>query len=929
MADGAVQVLLETITKLLLAETAFLKGVKEQINQLEDELKWMHLYVKDADENHKSDEMLKLFAKQMRDIIFDAEDVIDEFMLKIVNHKRHQKDSKALNIINIPFRHGLGNRIKKINARVEKLKSMEKHKTTFDGTEAANRDSSLSLQQQIKERRAAIFNEIRRQQEPVQMYEDSARQVIQSLLMGDEGDNDKKLRIISIIGMGGVGKTTLSQKVFNDRNVVEQFKCRAFVYISEAYSLQDLLKSIMRSCGSDDSDEEVTSENVRAYLEKQKYLIVLDDIWDTNAWIKLRDSFPDANNGSRVLLTTRHKLVALDAEKSSTNTNNIHELSAINDERESWELFLQSYLHKAYDLSDNLVQLGKQMVKRCHGLPLAIVVLGGLLSFQVKKHSVRPVCSVWSDENSRSSWLLSQGNDSYKCTGILGLSYDYLPYHLKPCFLYMSLFPGNSMIQVTKLFQYWIAEGLIEGKSGGQMLEDTAEDYLEELICRSLIQVGKRRSDGRVKTCHIHGILHGISVSESTEDEFSQTYGSIAEFNRKQNNSRRVAVCCNEQNEQYLSKSQNTRIRSLMCHGDVHFLENKYFSCLFGGFKSLRVLEFYGYTGIISLPKEVGDLILLRYLSLGKTKLKKINMSYLSKLVNLQTLNLKGQEVVLDDQIWCLERLRHLYLKNIRLPAAIDRRNWVISTVHKLGIDNLKELQLLRIQAGDWIKDGGLEKLSSLRKLKIEECLASHSGDISSAATNLTNLRSLALIYKTSINEPVINEEVPLATIQFSNHTSLISLHLKGHILDWPRDIASFPPQLCKLKLEWSWMTEDPMLILEKLPSLRFLHLGFESYTENQMLCSEGGFASLQTLELVSILSLEKWKINKEALARLTKLEIRGCENLKKIPRGLQQLTSLKELRVANMPQLRRRMAKNIGEDWHKIKHIPSRVMLL
>ncbi|KAI3843589.1 hypothetical protein MKX03_013951 [Papaver bracteatum] len=623
MADGAVQVLLGMITKLLIAEAAFLKGVKEQLNQLKDELKWMHLYVKDADQNCKSDDKIKLFAKQMSDIIFDAMDVIDEFTVKIVNHKRHQKDSKALNIINIPFRHGLGNRIRKINARVVKLNSMEKQKTTFDSTEASNRNSSLSLQQQIKERRVAIFNEIRRQQEPTQMYQDSARQVIESLLMGDEGDNDKKLRVISILGMGGVGKTTLSQKVYNDISVVEQFKCRAFVYISEVYSLPDLLNSIMKSCDPDDSDGEVTSEKVRAHLEKQKYLIVLDDIWDTNAWKKLKDAFPDANNGSRVLLTTRHKLVALDAEKSSTNTNNIHELSTVNDEKENWELFLQSYLHKVYVLSDNLVQLGKQMVNKCHGLPLAIVVLGSLLSFQVKKHSARPVCSVWSDENVRSSWLLSRGNDSYKCTGILALSCDYLPYHFKPCFLYTSLFPSNTMIQVTKLFQYWIAEGLIEGKSGGQMLEDTAEDYLEELICRSLIQVGKRRSDGRVKTCHIHGILHGISVSESTEDEFSQTYGSIAEFNRKQNNSRRVAVCCNEQNEQYLSRSQNTRIRSLMCHGDVHFPESKYFSCLFGGFKSLRVLEFYGYTGIISLPKEVGELILLRYLSLGKTKLKK------------------------------------------------------------------------------------------------------------------------------------------------------------------------------------------------------------------------------------------------------------------------------------------------------------------
>ncbi|MCL7024547.1 hypothetical protein MKW94_014273 [Papaver nudicaule] len=927
MAERAVvQVLLGEVTKLLIAEVAFLKGVKEQIKQLQRDLEWMVLEVKEATENRKSDETSKLYAKQMRDIIFDAEDVIDKFMIKIVDHKRHPKDSKALtglnNIINTPFQHGLGSRIGKINARVEKLRAMEKHRTMCRDTESSNR--SLSLQQRIKERRAQIFKEIRGR-DPVQMYEGSARQVIKSLLMGDEGGNNKMLRIISIIGMGGVGKTTLCHKVFNDRNVMKQFKCRAFVYISEVYSLPDLLKRIMKSSGSDDSDGEMTCEKVRAHLEIQKYLIVLDDIWDTNVWEELRGAFPDANNGSRVLITTRHKYVAVDADKCSISTNNIHEMSAINNEKESWELFLKNYrpyssglVTKAYFNSNIILKdLGERMVNKCHGLPLAIVVLGDLLSVLVKKESGQQVGSVWSRENLRSSWLLCKGNDSYKCPGILALSYDYLPYHLKPCFLYMSLFPDISKIRVTKLFQYWIAEGFVSTE-GEQAMEDAAEAYLDELICRSLIQVSKRRADGRVKTCHIHGILRGISVSESTEDEFSQIYGSLDEFNRKQNSSRRVAVYCNEQNEQYFSGSRNTRIRSLMC--DVSFPKKNYLSSLFGGFKSLRVLEFNGYAGMVSLPKEVGELVHLRYLSLEKTKLKKINTSDLSTLVNLQTLNLKGNighELVLDDQIWCLDQLRHLYLRNIQLGNS--KKHW--------GIGYLKELQLLIIQAGDWINDGWLEKLSSLKKLKIEECLHSHSDKISTAVANLMNLRSLALKSKISSRPSITNEGVPLTSIKFSSHTYLTSLHLKGNMHGWSRDI-SFPPQLCKLKLEWSWITEDPMLILEKLPFLTFLHIGVVSYLGKQMVCSKAGFARLQTLELVSIENLENWIIKKGALTNLTKLEILGCKNLKKLPDGLQHLTKLEELRE-RMPHLRSRMAEKVGEDWHKIKHIPSRKILL
>ncbi|KAI3878875.1 hypothetical protein MKX03_005562 [Papaver bracteatum] len=908
------------LSNFIVPEMAHLRRVKYEIDELGITLHWLRLNGEEAYKKRKSDGKLKLYANQMLDIALQAEDVIEEFMIKT---------NRCENSINLELWHDLRDQIRNINA---KKKISENPQSTGGAIESSNRDSSFSrMQQKIKERRAKIFKEEEmRKEEPVKMHETSEKQVI-DLLTGE----DKELRIISIIGMGGVGKTTFSLKVLKDEKVMEKFKCRAHVYISEKYTPQEIFKNIMESCGSGHSDREVTSEKVSAHLKRNKYLVVLDDIWDTDAWLMLKDAFPETKNGSRVLLTTRDKRVALEAKLSLTDNNNnfVRELSAINDEKKSWELFLKNYnsglvsQDHEYFSSNDLLDIGKQMMQKCHGLPLAIVVLGSLLSSLEKKHASRHKHLVWSEENVRSSWLWSQGDDSHRCPGILALSYDYLPYHLQPCFLYMSLFPSTSMIRVTKLFQYWIAEGLIKSnKESGQMLEDIAKDNLDELIDRSLIQVGKRRSDGSASTCHIHGLLHGISDSESTEDKFSQTFGGDDKSNQKQDGcSRRVAVVCKEQNEHYLSGSHNPRVRSLMCHGDVHFHDNKQFNSLFEGFKSLRVLELSGYTkGIVSLPKAVGELMHLRYLSFQKTKLEKINTSYLSKLVNLQTLNLKV--VALDDKIWRLKQLRHLYLKNIGLPAANHKRNSTASTVPQFGIGSLKELQSLFIQAGDWIIDGGLKKLSSLslRKLKIEECLDFHSGEISRAIAKLTELRSLALIYKTSIHEPVINEVVPLSSIQFSKHNRLISIHLKGHILQWSRDIISFPPHICKLKLEWSWITEDPMEILEKLRTLRFLHLGFESYIAKEMVCSEGGFSGLQTLELVSIFTLQKWIIHEGALATLTKLTILDCTHLEMLPDGLQHLTKLEELRE-RMRHLRSRMEVG-GADWDKIKHIPSRV---
>ncbi|KAI3862688.1 hypothetical protein MKX03_001980 [Papaver bracteatum] len=828
MAEAAaVKILLQMITDLLTDEAYFLIGVEGKMKQLKSELEWMLVSIKEADEKRKSDEMLKLWVKQLREIAFDAEDVIDQFIL-IINHK---KDSGVLNSLKnsitstrrLPLLHKLAKRLIEINTKAEKLKAnkdkyrVESAKTT--GAEISDRVSSLTLQQKINLRRFTIATKTY-EQDAVQIHGDTARRVIKSLLVGDGGDDDRRLRVISIVGMGGAGKTILSKRVYTDDSVQSHFDLRAFVYISKMYNLQDLLKNIMKCFASNSNEEKLSSEKLREYLQGSKYLIVLDDIWDRSTWDVLKNAFPDENNGSRVLLTTRHKHVALYADDSSSNSN-IHELGII-DKFQSWELFLKQVFPSS-TISDsqrlvysiNAEDLGKQMVEKCRRLPLAIAVLGSLLSSHEKKRSE------WSKVNASVSWLLSQGDDSYKCSGILALSYDYLPFYLKPCFLYMSLLPEHGEIRVTKLFQYWIAEGFVS-KREGEILEDTAENYLEELIRRSLIQVDKMRCDDeRVKTCRIHGLLRDVSIAESKEDQFSQIYGSLDKFYEERNNSRRVAVYCKRgESIKYSRFGGSSPIRTLMCRRAL-FSESNYLSSLFGDFRSLRVLEFYSYSeGFVSFPKEVGELIHLRYLSLEKTKLERVNTSYLRKLVNLQTLNLNGciTELTLDNNIWRLQQLRHLYLDGIK-PAASNSWCWWKSAADNIGIGNLTNLQLLIVQDGDWINGGELKKLSSLKKLRIEECLSSHSDEVSDAVANLLDLRSLALISRAA-------EGVPLASIQLSSHSFLRRLHFKGVLHGWTRPI-SFPPNLCKLKLECSLIQEDPMLILAReLALLKMSTLG-------------------------------------------------------------------------------------------------------
>ncbi|MCL7032779.1 hypothetical protein MKW94_028608 [Papaver nudicaule] len=803
-----------------------------------------------VDQGAKSDKRnWTTWGKQLRSIIHDAEDVVDEFYLETVIQKRLLENLEPRLITSIKnkvsepsFVHNIGVRIDDINARAKALKE---NKDTY-GAES----SLISLHQKIMARRAQIFAEVYQHND---IHEGVERQITPLLAR-----KDGALRVISILGMGGVGKTTLSKKLYNLNN---GFDCRARIYISKIYSMDDLLKRIMKQCFGyiPDATLELPMEKLFAELEMKKYLILLDDVWDTDVWDSLRSWFPDNNKGSIVLLTTRHEKVANSA--SSLSSNNIYNLNVIN-ETESWQIFKDRVRP-----DPALESLGKEMVQKCHGLPLAIGVLVGLLS-EINRQKY-----AWSSLKASALWLSRQDDYSYKCTGILALSYDYLPYHLKQCFLYMMLFPKDSNISVTKLFQYWIAEGFVQ-TSGEETLEGAAERYLEELIGRNLIQVCRLSYNGKVKSYRIHDLIRDISLAESKDVQFSQIYYSIDELYEENPESVRVAVYCGSValNKQDFTHSFGTRIRFLMCQ-NAYFKKHNYFSSLCGGFKSLRVLEFSRYNHescLIKLPKEVGKLIHLRYLSFEKTKLEQIDTSYLCKLVNLETLNLNDcvDELIMGDTIWSLHKLRYLYLKGIRTTSYKRKSHWssVVgklrnfqSKTDKLGIDKLENLHLLHIQAGDWMNGG--------------------------------------------------------------------RLYLRGKIHDWS-ERNSFPPQLCKLKLEWSWIVDDPMPILEKLPSLIFLHLGCVSYLGKKMVCSEGGFVGLQTLEIVSLKNLEEWNINKGALASLTELKIRDCKKFKMIPNGLQQLTTLKELGVANMPhQFKSRMKNPNGEDWDKINHIPSIVL--
>ncbi|XP_059638543.1 putative disease resistance RPP13-like protein 3 [Cornus florida] len=459
------------------------------------------------------------------------------------------------------------------------------------------------------------------------------------------GDHEKDLKYIPIVGMPGLGKTTLARKVYNNPFIVHYFHIRAWTYVSQVYQKRDILLSIINSAcihvfGNirNMSDEELGEHFYKA-LEGKRYLVVIDDLWSIEAWDVLKRYFPNDRNGSRIVFTTRLVNVAMALQAKP------HHLSFLNED-ESWNL-LRFKVFRKESCPIDLIEIGKEIAKKCGGLPLAIVVISGLLAKKDKTEE-------WWKHVSGSvgSYIIS---DSEQYLDTLALSYNHLPQHLKPCFLYFGAFPEDYEIPVRQLISLGVAEGFIR-QNEQKSLEEVAGDYLMDLIDRSLTIVSKKRSDGGIKACRVHDLLRELCLRKAREDNFLTSWHEQSSAYRQcrlfihdnrfvKGNFEPYEVCTRS----YLSFG-----RSLF---DLSMIDDASFICQ--AFMLLRVLNLLSIK-IFSIPKALETLVHLRYLALhvqGEGVMLKI-----SNLWNLETIIINGSKGSLYlNGIRKMVNLRHVY----------------------------------------------------------------------------------------------------------------------------------------------------------------------------------------------------------------------------------------------------------------------------
>ncbi|KAL9158676.1 hypothetical protein ABFS82_08G085000 [Erythranthe guttata] len=467
-----------------------------------------------------------------------------------------------------------------------------------------------------------------------------------------------QLQLISIFGMPGLGKTTFAKKMYNHPLVNDRFDRCSWCVVSQMYQRKRLLADILIGLSSEfdkdmilSMDEEMLVVRIYQGLKGRRYLIVMDDIWDLKAWDNVLRCFPDDGNGSRILFTNRNKDVA-------PPNSLIYPLPTLSNDQ-CWKLLEKKVFHDE-PCPLELKGIGRQIAENCHGLPLAVVFLAGTLSTMDRQENT------WKEVGNGVGSYLFDGGDNSAMQKILELSYRHLPEYLKPCFLYFGVFVQYRKNHVRKLIRLWIAEGFIH-KGEGKSAESTGEEYLTELIDKSLVIVSKRRSNGGVKTCMIR-------------DEVYEFCRNISE----QENFLKVAIVRNDY-PIYLTGPFGWHARSFHCLP----MEKKIY---FGNMVQLRVLDFDLHPPRSMIGLEY--LVQLRYLEITDLP------GSIGSLVNLECVIVTNKtEVVIPLVVLEMKRLKYILLTYVSFfNQYIDcpENNNNIQFLRNVGIYGLNDEEILK-----------------------------------------------------------------------------------------------------------------------------------------------------------------------------------------------------------------------------------------
>ncbi|KAF8017803.1 hypothetical protein BT93_H2873 [Corymbia citriodora subsp. variegata] len=828
-----------------------LTGVRGEIELIKDEFERIKSFLQRAESSQEDDPELKVWVKQVRDAAFDMEDILDEFTLYLArDHKdgvmRHFNKIK-LSLKNFKERHHLSSKITDIKSRV--ISIGEGHRRYHFQSYCTKPSASAST-------RGTSWHDIREDAFLVEEGElvgidEPREELIKWLVDGEPG-----LQVVSILGMGGSGKTTLAERVFDNHQVKAYFQSHAWISVSQSYNIRDILRDMIKQLHGETEQpvpQGIESMNimrvkqmVKDFLQQKRYVIILDDVWKLEALEGIKNAMPNSSCSSRIVITTRIAHIAI----GSSNQSKVHTRKPMSPE-ESWSLFCKKAF-RGKPCPPHLEHFSQQILKKCEGLPLAIVAIGGLLF-------AKDVLE-W-EMISRSLATEFESNDRMQnFRKILSLSYIDLHYNLKSCFLYLGVFPEDHVIEHGRLIRLWIAEGFVEEREGMTM-EEVAQRYLKELINRSLLQIAKTTLDGRIAS------VNPMHVQQCTSNNAPKQL--------------------NLPSLRSLLIFESGKLSS----SDEQFVPS--------GCPLLRVLDL-GDSSLHNFPQQIPILFHLKYLSLRQTKVRIIPSS-IGELQNLETLDLKHTLVSeLPVEITKLKKLQYLLVYSYAHFRPSPTFGIFKGFSAPQGIGALALLQKLScVKAGDgWSKNTirELGELSQLRKLGVRDLKKDDGKELCHSLEKMSHLRSLRVAAESKsevIDLDFLSSPPPL----------LWTLSIEGCLNKLPHWLPLLN-NLAKLGLGWNNLKSSPLIALQNLPNLMVLHL-INAFDGETLIFGDRGFPKLKELELQNLENLRLVLMNGQAMPRLQSLIIDGCMHLdwQSLLVVIHGLTLLKHLRFREMPK--------------------------
>ncbi|XP_028754372.1 putative disease resistance protein RGA1 [Neltuma alba] len=870
MTEAVIKAALESLSSLIQKELCLFLGVGREMRRLSGVLTRIKAVLEEAEKKQLTNKSLKYWLLDLRDAAYLLDDILDECSTEALSLE-YQEEVQAsclyyFNLSHVMFRCKIAKKLKGISQR---LYQIDEEKSRFQLSETVHEGKN-----EVMERRqtTSIITQTRF------FGREADKETIVDFLVGD-ASNLEDVSVYPVTGIGGLGKTTLAQHVFHDQRVVSHFEPRIWVCVSENFNLKRLSKDIIESatrqpCG--DLGLEPLQGRVQQELGGKRYLLVLDDVWNDNQgkWDELKYVLACGSKGASILVTTRLRTVA-----SITGTVSApHELSQLSED-DCWELFRQRAFGSKEEAREELITIGREIVRKCNGVPLAAKTLGGLLRFQRNEDE-------WLRIKESQIWNLPQEEDSI--LPALRLSYLNLSAKLRRCFAYLAVFPKDRGMSKKKVIELWMANGFLSTDEGFE-LEGDGDRVWNELYLKSFfvdVEIDESAYDTWFK---IHDLVHDLAQSVMGEECYSGTLENGPLVERTYH----LSLGDVDQSSNLWSSYLN-KVKFLKTFIMLEDYYSQVDTCCDGLLKCYHLRAFdLKFSNEVS--SSIDQLKHLRYLNLSHGRFTILPDS-ICRLWNLLILNLNMCDSLkmLPNKLKCLKSLRHLHLEgclSLSRMAPGMRQLTCLKTLSAYVVD-VQEGFLL-----EEVENLNLEGTLSIKRL---ERVTSET-DARKARLADKRLNKLELSWERNEQSQLQeNEEKILEVLQ--PHAQLKSLIVKGYLgtqlPQWMinptlKHLISLQLVGCKSLVCIS--------CLAKLPTLKRLSLTDMNHVqyideEPYVYGVDRGFQVLEKLQLSELLSLVK--LSREdgdnMFPRLSTLDVTNCPQL-----NLPFLPSVTQLQVA------------------------------